>query len=186
MRKILLFLSAALTLFLVACDNSETMQEKLRKEKKAINAFIKMNNFDILDSYPKDGHFKENQFFRTSDGLYIQVVDSGNGKRVAALSNQVQVRFECFIDIKEYVSNSEEGTYYPNYEILPIQFMYGNTASYSEDQYGFACNGWALPLNYVGERAIVNLIIPSSMAGSSHSDSFLPLYYRNLQYTKFY
>lgn len=162
------------------------MQEKIRKEKKAIDAFIDRNDLVILNEYPKSGVFKEKEYFRTSDGLYINVVDSGNGVRVVPNVDEVLVRFESVIHIKEYIKDSSTGVYYPNYSIFPKEFIYGNTASYATDPDYLTCNGWAVPLGFVGEKAIVNLIVPSSMAGQNDSYNFNPLFYKNLQYTHFH
>ena len=170
----------------ISCDNGETMQEKLEKERKAIRSFIDQNDFEILDTYPQNGVFKKNQFFRTNDGLYINVVDSGNGRRVMPNKDQVQVRFDYLVDIRTNVKNKESGILHPDYNILPREFIYGNTSSYNEDTYNLACNGWAVPLSYVGENAIVSLIIPSSMAGYYDSQNFNPLFYKNLHYTNFW
>jgi len=37
----------------------------------------------------------------------------------------------------------------------------------------------------VGEGAVVNLIIPSELGNSNDNSSVSPVFYRNLQYTKF-
>ena len=187
MRKIPFLLIAFFAFIGFSCNDFESMQEKLRKEKKAIEAFIKRNDINVLNEYPKDGVFGENDYFRTAEGLYIQVVDSGNGTRVVPYIDEVQVRFDYLLDIKEHMSDETTGKYLGETLGLPKEFIYGNSASYAKDiNHNLPCDGWALPLAYVGERAIVNLIVPSSLAGSSYSNNFTPLYFKNLRYTAFY
>lgn len=189
MKRILFPVVVALVFIAFSCNGGETMQEKLRKEKKATEAFIDRNDFVILKNYPKDGVFKENEYYRTSDGLYINVVDSGNGRRVTPYVDEVQVRFDYLLDIIKYVKDESTDKMQGEYFTLPKEFIYGNSASYSRpdpDGVSLACDGWAYPLLYVGEGAIVNLIIPSSLAGSEFSNSFVPVYYKNLRYTTFY
>ena len=186
MKKIFFLIIAIFAFIGFSCNEYETMQEKLKKEKKAIDSFIDKNDFVILKEYPKNGVFKEKEYFRNADGLYIHVVDSGSARRVTPYVDEVQVRFDYYLTIKEYVKNDSTGKYLGEYADFPIEFIYGNSASYSRDKYGLSCDGWAIPLNYVGEGAIVDLIVPSSMAGSSYNSSFSPLFFKGLHYTTFF
>lgn len=187
MRKLWVYAMLLISISFVAfsCNNQKTTQEYLREEKKAIERYIDRNDFDIISSYPENGVFGENQFFKTNEGLYIHVVDSGNGRRVTALVDQVQVRFDYFLYVKDAVGGDTSKVIL-DYRWFPFEFIYGNTASYSKDALKLTCNGWAIPLNYIGEGAIVDLIIPSSLGGTTDYNSFDPVYYKNLRYTKFY
>jgi len=188
MRKIHFYLLLIVGLFvtLYSCDNAKTPQEYLREEKKAVDRFISRNDIKVLKEYPADGVFQENEYFRTPDGLYIHVVDSGNGKRVRphnsadSYRSTVLVRFDYYLDVKSYVSG-DTTKYSLGYAYLPIEFKYGIPGSYGD----LACNGWAVPLSYVGEEAIVDLIIPSSLGASSHNSAYRAIFYKNLKYTRF-
>jgi hypothetical protein len=186
MKKVLFLAIIAFVFIGFSCNKQESMQEKIRKEKRATEAFIDRQNFKVLKDYPKDGVFAENEYFRTPDGLYIHVVDSGNGRRAVPILDEVLVRFDYFLDIIAYVKDESTGKYLAESVELPKEFIFGNTNSYSKDRDRLVCNGWAFPLNYVGEGAIVNLIVPSSMAGSDFSNSFTPTFFKNLRYTTFY
>ncbi len=176
MKKIIFFVLAfaGVVLGSISCDSQKTAQEYLKEEKKAIDRFINRNDLVILKEYPKDGVFKEKEFFKTSEGLYMHVVDSGNGTRVKALET-VLIRYGGVSYFK-----SDTTTYsYPTRD--PFEIIYGN--SYSYGTYG--CTGWVIPLSYVGEEAIVDLIIPSALGSSDDNSSFRPVYYKNLKY-RFY
>jgi hypothetical protein len=183
MRKILLF-ALSLVVFSIAfssCDTSKTPQEYLREEKKAIERYINQNGIVVLNSYPSDSIFKEKEYFKTSDGLYFHVVDPGNGKHVRPYVDEVQVRFDYFFNIKNYVGGDTTRSTLP-YTYFPLGFRYGISGSY--DTY-YACNGWAIPLTYVTEGAIIDIIIPSALGSSSNSNSYVPVFYKNLYYSKF-
>jgi hypothetical protein len=165
-----------------SCDQSKTMQEYLREEKKAIDRFISDNGFVVLKNYPADGVFKENEYFRTQDGLYIHVVDSGNGNRVKS-REEVTVRFEFMSKIKPpkdtIMWNDTGNKTDPDY---PYSFIYDVYQSYSGAR---VCYAWVYPLSYVGEHAVVDLIVPSSLGFKTASNSFEPYFFKKLKYTSF-
>jgi FKBP-type peptidyl-prolyl cis-trans isomerase len=170
-------LLAVLAGVIVACDDQKTMQEYLREENKAIERYINSQGIKVVETYPADSTFAADVYYKTTDGLYMHVVDKGNnvpwtyGKRVL-------VRFEELYYIKSYVSGDTTAITFPSRE--PIEFIYGIPASYQTDYYGLACNGWAISLQYLGEGAIVDLIIPSKLGSSSANTSFQPVLYKNL------
>ena len=75
MKKILLFVSliiAASAFF--ACDKTKTAQELLEEENRAIDRFIKRNDFKVTrDSAEMLNDTTGKVFFRTEDRLYIRV-----------------------------------------------------------------------------------------------------------------
>jgi len=182
MRKTVIFiLSFVLLGFIHSCDNSKSMQEYIREEKKAIERYILLQGIEVLSEYPQNHAFNENQYFKTREGLYMNVVDPGNTARRAKLYDEIMVRFDYMYEIKRYVSG-DTSKIVLSYLDLPIEFKYGiNT-----DKTGFyACRGFAIPLDSVGEGAVVNLIIPSALGSTGDNNQFIPVFYKNLKYTKF-
>jgi hypothetical protein len=165
----------------LSCDKSQSMQEYIREEKKSIERYILSKNIEVLNEYPKDSIFKENQYYKTSEGLYMHVSDHGNRGRRAEAYQEIMLRFDYFYYIKNYVSGQTDSIVLNSYLSLPIKFKYGIQGTYT----GLACNGFALPLSYVGEGGVVDLIVPSELGNSSDSGSFIPVFYKNLKYTKF-
>ncbi|MDR1783634.1 MAG: DUF4827 domain-containing protein [Dysgonamonadaceae bacterium] len=158
-----------------SCDQSKSLQELLREESKAIDRFVDKNDIEILKEYPTDG-FKENQYYKTSDGLYIHVVDTGGAK--VQLYQDVTVRFEYI----EYVGSDTTKIYPTLY--YPFDFTYGISQTYSI--YGSpVCTGWVIPLAYVGEHGVVDLIVPSNVGSYSDQSSITPVFYKGLTYTSF-
>ncbi|GHV11004.1 hypothetical protein FACS1894162_6010 [Bacteroidia bacterium] len=187
MKKIINFVLLLVVLagMIAACDDQKTMQEYLREESKAIERYIASQGINVQTSYPKDSIFAPNEYFKTSDGLYMHVVSRGNtARRIVPYKEWAQVRFDYYYYIKSYVSGSTDSIV-PSFNYFPFKFMYGVSGSYAADGSGLPCNGWAIPLQYVGEGGIVDLIIPSSLGNSTDNSSFQPIFYKNLQYTKF-
>jgi hypothetical protein len=186
MRKIFFFTLFIVLWFVVfsSCDNTKTAQEYLREEKKAIERYIDRNGIAVVTDYLSAFEtgttgFTSNKYFRTNEGLYIHVIDSGNGKRAKPLLNEVMVRFNYYFEIKTYVGGDTTKYSLP-YTQFPIEFKYG-TGIYNS----YACTGLAIPLSYMGENAIIDLIVPSSLGTQSDNTSYRPIFYKNLRYTKF-
>ncbi len=180
--KITLFFLSILSVMIAgsACNSQKTTQELLKEEKVAIQRFIDKNKFIILSEYPENGVFKDKEFYKTAEGLYIHVIDSGNGKRARYLKDEIQVRFEGMYHFK---SDPDSALYkYDSPSSAPYSFIYGNSASYGT----YGCNGWAIPLQYVGEEAVVSLIVPSKLGYSDDYSYIRPVYYAKLKYTRFY
>ncbi len=180
MKKITLFLLSivAITTFLSSCNDAKTTQELIQEEKKSIQRFVAKNNIKTLSNYPADGKFAENEYYRDPDGLYVHVVDSGNGKRVK-FGDEICVRFD---GVQWFKSDTVSYDSYTANGNQPFTFTYGNSLSYDAS---FACSGWAIPLSYVTEGAIIDLIIPSNL-GSNYDNKYVrPVFYKRLQYTRF-
>ena len=183
MRKTTVFILSFVLLGIInfACDGGKSMQEYIREEKKAIERYIATKEIVVLTEYPEDSLFNENQYYKTSEGLYMHVIDPGNSRRIQ-LYDEVLVRFDYMYYIKSYVSGKTDSTVL-SFMVFPIEFRYG--ISYDVDRTGLACSGFAIPLSYVGEGAVVDLIIPSELGNSNDNNNFAPVFYKNLRYTKF-
>jgi hypothetical protein len=192
MRRTVIFVLSAiiLTIANIACDNQKTTQEYLREEKKAIERYIDRQGIVILKEYPKT--FKPNEYYKTNEGLYIHVVDSGKGAKVRPLVDEVQVRFDYLYYVKTYVTGDTASIPFdvipPSYGESPMYFRYGQSGSYGKNSYDYSCDGWAIPLAYVREGAIVDLIVPSALGTSFDNTypNFNAVFFKNLTYTKFY
>ena len=182
-KKILgILLIAVVSCIFSACKNpGKNLQELLNEERKAIDRYIVMNDLVILKDYPKDGVFNEKEYFKTDDGLFLQVVDSGNGKRVKLLDD-VCIRYEYYQSVKDVAKGDTIKYTYSSYE--PYSFVYGIPDTY-HSSYSPVCEAWVIPLKYVGEDAILNLIIPSSIGCQSDNNQVIPVFYRKLRYTRF-
>jgi hypothetical protein len=182
-RTFLFALSVIATVFAtVGCDNSKTLQEYIDEEKAAIKKYISMQEIEVLDEFPPDSTFAANVYFRTSDGLYFRIEKQGTGRKIKYM-DLVLVRFEYFYYVKSFISSEGADTIFAssfaNY--FPMEFNYGS-GIYGKTTYDLSCNGWAIPLMYVNEGAVVDVLVPSSLGTSSDNSAFSPVFYKNLIY----
>lgn len=190
MRKVLGLICFIIGLCVVfaACSSSETYADKLKNERKNISRFINEHNIVVLNQYPASGVFKENEYFRDPlTGVYINVIDSGNGNRASASKrSEVNVRFDGAMTLptadSDTTSNNVAG-------MQPISFTYGIVATYSNSNQGFPeyyylSTGITAPLQYVGENARVRLIVPFASGSTYQVAIFRAMYYTQLHYTR--
>ncbi len=174
-KKILFILSSVLILSFGACNKTKTYAELLKEEEKAIDQFINKNGLVILSEYPKDSTFKDNEYFLTPEGLYMNVMDKGTKK--PQNGNEICFRIRYYSSFKEdttkYLGNMwGTGDAYT--------YIYGNY--YSTISWG---QGLTIPLSYVGEDSKVKLIVPSKLGTSTDANSVSPVYYDYIWYSKF-
>ena len=174
MRKIFLFVSVvAITSIIFGCNKQKTPQELLKEEKKAISRFIDDNDFYITDN--PDEMYEPNVYFKTKEGLYINVIKPGNGNKVQN-NQEVFVRYEYLIDFKRdtaRIAGNESGDHD------------ADVFRYKSPPYPNNYEGWAIGLRLVSQDARVNLIVPSALQPTVAQGNFLPVFYGNLIY-RFY
>ena len=74
--NILLILCAALVA--ISCSKTKSYTDMLKDEKKAIERFIDDKGLEILDDFPADSVFKENQFVLLDNGVYLNIIDKNS------------------------------------------------------------------------------------------------------------
>jgi hypothetical protein len=119
--------------------------------------------------------------------LYFHVTDLGKGNNVT-LGKEVTVRFDYYFDIKSFVAGDTTLSTLP-YTYFPFAFKYGISGSFRYGQdisdTNFGCNGWVIPLTYIKEGAVIDVIIPSALGSQSNSNAYRPIFFKNLHYTTF-
>ncbi|MGV8964084.1 MAG: DUF4827 family protein [Candidatus Saccharimonadaceae bacterium] len=173
MRKniIVLLISIVAIGVFASCNKSKTYAQRLNDEKKAIELFIDKNDIKVLKEYPKDSVFQANEFyFDTTSGVYYNVVDSGNGRRIM-MGEELYVRFKGL----KYLSSNDTSTYSNINSLQPEILVYGNTLTYSS-------TAWVAPLRNVGHLGRVKLIVPFTMGLASDNQSYKTAYYEELNY----
>jgi hypothetical protein len=203
-----LFSFALMYVFIVSCNKVVTYEEKKAAERKIIRRILAEKDIEVLDEYPKDGVFKENQFFQLNSGIYLNVVDSGNGNRAVydgTNSTDVLVRVSGKCYYPNTTDDYEFNTFANNF--APIEFKYGYAynvvqehSQYSSIYSNFFGMGIESILAFVGDSAVVKLLVPghaeirsgnsSYSAGSTlqstPSSYFIPIFYDRVRYTFYY
>ncbi|MDR1562793.1 MAG: DUF4827 domain-containing protein [Dysgonamonadaceae bacterium] len=175
MNKTLFFVfgTIALLVLSISCNNQKSMQELIQEEKKAIERYIVNNHLNIINHFPEDGKFGEKDYFKTSEGVYFRV-DSFNVEKMAEANKGVTLRVKSV----HYIAVSDTSIYSLE-SIQPYSFTYGKSQTYSTT----FCSAWAIPLKYVGEHSIVDMLVPSSYGTSENRSSFIPVFYKGVTYT---
>ncbi|HCO67199.1 MAG TPA: hypothetical protein DIT04_05505 [Dysgonomonas sp.] len=187
MRKLTAsFAFIAIIIFLASCNDGVSYAERLEREKKRVKQFLNEQNIEVLDTYPKNGVFKSNQYYLDESGVYINVVDSGNGKRASSRS-QVYFRFSEVIELPTSESDTIR-LWQSSPGLQPFEFLYLIPTSYTDPYsqgptYAYLSEGVTIPLKHVGENAIVNILVPFKAGSAYQSSAFSTLFYKRLKYT---
>ena len=196
----LVLISITLTYFFtVSCNDQPTYEELKAAEMKVIKRMLTDQNIEVLDKYPENGVFGENQFFQLSSGIYLNIVDSGNGNRAVYNETIVLIRTKGF-----YYDFAKDTVYTFNTFINrdpPFEFKFGSaygvvydhSYNYYSPYYAFFSMGLESILSYVGDSSIVKLIVPgyaeinstpaSSTFQTSSNNAFIPIFYDRVRYT---
>ncbi|MDR2389413.1 MAG: DUF4827 domain-containing protein [Tannerellaceae bacterium] len=168
-----------------SCSNSRQYVDMLNAQEKAINRLIDENEFVILKNYPENGVFQSNEFVILDNGVYLNVVDSGNGNRATQGTTTVLCRFNVKWLVEwsgtdtATVNNFQNGS-------EPLIYKYGMSAPSSSDSYSTTFFSTLLfsGLQHVGDSSVVKLIIPFHLDGNNQTfgGSGIPLYFSKVQY----
>ncbi|MDR2680235.1 MAG: DUF4827 domain-containing protein [Tannerella sp.] len=196
---VLAFVSCVMNLvFSVSCSkNVPTFEELKSAERKEINRIIAEKGIKVIKEYPANGVFGENEFVELSSGVYLHVIDSGNGNRATYNATTILVRLDA-----EYYNMStdsiEKASFFANH-LPPFEFKYGHAYSimFAHKQVGDAYTYFfsaALEsiLSYVGDSSEVKLLVPGYSeinnyeGGSAYQTSsqykYIPIYYDRVRY----
>ncbi|MDR1809637.1 MAG: DUF4827 domain-containing protein [Prevotella sp.] len=189
MKKLIGLAVAAVCLsFLLSCDDTETYADKLKRERAAISRFIDTSGIKIIHEYPEGRLFEANEFFLDPEsGVYFHVIDSGNGRRATA-GRKIYVRYSntgSFISSSSFSDTNESSGLEQDY----LNFTYGNTTTYTDNSYSNTYSNYAYksagvvaPLSYVGDSAIIKLIVPFKVGSGLQQTSYEPVYFGRLFY----
>lgn len=186
--NILMLIIGAMMLVL-SCNRQKSYTDYLNDERKAINRLISEEGFEVINDFPASGVFKKDQFVRLSSGVYLNIIDSGNGNRAVSGRTIILARFDAqlFLDSIKYSADL-----FPLYE-FPMDFKFGTSTSPNSNDpvsYCFLSPGLNEALNYVGDSSEVRLIVPFEK-GSTYqkgdvqyqiSGNYCPAYYKRVRF----
>ena len=189
-RGFYILMIMCVALVVVSCDKTKSYTEHLKDERKAIDRLMDREGFKVLKNYPSDGVFKENEFVKLDNDVYLNVIDSGNGNRAVAGRTKVFCRFEANDILGDttalFINNL---TYGQSYYAHPTEFIFGYNV-YSGEKRSYAPDelvgeGLATALYHVGEGAEVKLIVPFKRmaSGGYFQSNYTPVYFSKVKYT---
>ena len=78
-NKLILLLGLGILLLNTGCPGSRTYSQELDAEEKLIEEWLIRNNIVVLDEFPEDSVFAENEMYLYENGLYFQLLSKGEG-----------------------------------------------------------------------------------------------------------
>lgn len=177
-------------LLVASCSKTKSYTEYLKDERKAIDRLIDHEGFKILKDYPSDSVFAENEFVKLDNDVYMHVIDPGDETRAVLGKTKALCRFEAYgiLDSDTAYLLANNLTYGLTYTYgYPTEFIFGYNTYSGEyvDYYPdyFVGEGLATPLYYVGDGAIVSLIVPFKRMGYTFQSQYVPVYFKKVKYT---
>lgn len=195
-------------LFVASCGKTKSYTDMLKDEEKAIDRLIAQEGIEILNDFPADTVFEENQFVRLDDDVLLNIIDRGSSDR--AVLYDTKILYRCIVsypmdttyiwntgyctwsDLTNWVlkhnygPNSNGTLPYPASSVagMSVPFTYGDYSSRlsTELSHTYVSEGLQMPLRYVGDRARVKLIVPFRVGSYMDQSNGQPVYYEVLEY----
>jgi len=191
MKKIFIFVQfvVLLTAVFSSCSDSKTYAELLSEEKDAISKFIADSGYVVINNFEGDSLYNPatKKLVRMSNGMYLAIINKGSKTDTAVpYVTKVTYRFKLAKVLTgsdtSYISN-----YYNFRDAYPNQFIYKAQATTQSYHYTsgttMLCEAIQLPITFLGNGAIVKMIIPSKISFTDYQSSVKPLYISELKYT---
>ena len=189
MKKInhILFALIGLSAFFASCNRPMTFAEHLRAEERAIARFISENNFTILSNFPSDTIFPANAFFRDpATGVYFNIVDRGDLNNRIDVENhrgrELYIRFrglDYFMVPNDTILHSNDRAHDPIIMEFQGPVTMQNRALYDM---GMGAPAFIVPLQHIGHRGRVRMIVPFSMGFAGDRQRFQPAFFDEIDY----
>ena len=125
-------------------------------------------NIKVLDTFPADNQFADNEYVLTESGLYFQLVDEGTGTDTVAYNDKVIIRYKRW----QLSAHSDTTSYWTTDEsAYPLTFQYGVSSDYS-------CEAWQEAVGYMKRNnSHAKLIVESKLGFSDDENSVTPYAY---------
>lgn len=188
-RCLFLFFIPLITLLSSCSQDTYSYTDGMNDERVAIESFIKQSGFIVLDEYPENGIFKENEFVRLDNGVYLHVSDPGDGIPPAygsTVSSVAKGRV-LYRGVLGYPAELGDTSQFDGFLSddstvkWPLVFEYKENMSYSED-YVFLGEGYVSALKYVGNGSSVSLIVPFVVGSQVQKSHLVPIYFEKVEF----
>ena len=174
-----------------SCSKTRSYTDMLKDEEKAIDRLIDSLGIEVLKDFPDDSIFAENQFVKMDNGVYMNIIDRGEG-RATLYSTRIMYRCNVYYFLNyfqlcinsNYGPNSNGTVPYPANGAQTVPFIYGEgtTNNQADPKYIYVSEGIQTPLQYVGHRGRVKLIVPFDKGNYYDQGEGYPVYYEVLEY----
>lgn len=179
-----------------SCDDNKTYAEKLADEKDAIKKFVaeqKITSITVseeqLEEYQADAnswapgklHFKEGEWYKFDDNLYMRVNNYGDTTNMYINMNfpDIVIRFDSCYNLLTYDDLSSP--HFGNEASTSAGWLLAGWNAVYPSVYG---SGLDFPVRYLGAGGNVSLIVPSKLGMSSDTQNVIPYFYKSVTYNR--
>lgn len=179
----LLVLFCCLIFLFGSCEAEKTTYQDVRdKEQAIIDKFIDEKGLVVLKEYPKDSIFGKNEYVLLDNGVYLHVIDPGDGECPAEGTKIQSVAKGLFLGREEDEVSFNGFQAEDEWAKWPLRFKYSETPQAYYDE-NFLCEGYASVMEYVGDNSSVSMIVPFTHGSIYQLSSYLPIYYEVVDFT---
>lgn len=141
-----------LLLAMVACESETNYSQLLKAEEELIDNWLARNEIVLLDEFPTDTVFGENEMYHFEDGIYFQLIEKGVGDTLRAGDKLVLRYRQSTLDeypvVEDYWTTQDRP--YPN------EIIYGSLSN--------SCEGWQKAFELMKKSdAHARIIVPSKL-----------------------
>lgn len=137
---------------LVSCESDTSYSKELEAEEKLIESWLERNGITIIDEFPADSLFKENEMYHFTDGIYYQLLEKGEGDPMVD-GDVIVLRYRSStLDVNPIVEDywTTEDRPYPN------EIVYGSSTN--------SCTGWTKAFELMKRHnSHARIIVPSKL-----------------------
>ena len=147
-----------LLIFLSACENNVNYSQQLEAEENLINDWLLRNEIILLDEFPTDTVFANNEMYHFEEGIYFQLIEKGVGDTLRTGDKLVlrykQSTLHEYPMVEDYWTTQDRP--YPN------EIIYGSLTN--------SCEGWQKAFELMQKsEAHARIIVPSKL-GRNNSE----------------
>ncbi|VBB43385.1 conserved exported hypothetical protein [uncultured Paludibacter sp.] len=170
MRKISIILSFFLLIIVFyACSNTKTYSELQDEEQALIANYIQRNNITVVTTLPEPDKWNENQYYKSSSGLYFHLVNPGE----YTTTDTVKLKSTIAFRYRLYTLNNPSDTVDNNWSTIdypaPNIIVYGYTSSTA---------GLQEAIKYMKyQNSEAKVIVPHNLNSSTYLQSVTPMAY---------
>jgi len=175
---------AAIVVFLIlftSCQDRKTYADYLKDESRAIERFIAQNNISVLERFPSNGQFGDNEFYKDAiTGVYYHITSYGDTTQRVMLGEEVYIRFK---GLSYFMSDdtTKFNNFDPNVSPFPQTLIFRGEVNQTTSGY-YETPGWMVPVPIIGHKAVVKMIVPFEMGSSYDRSQYQATYYDHVEY----
>lgn len=177
MKKIALFISFFLLIIgFSACNHTKTYGELQDEEQALIASYLQKHNITVVTTMPEVGKWKENEYYKSSSGLYFHLVSPKSATDTINLTDneKIQTRSSIAFRYKLFTIENPSDTVINNWST--IDYPFPTTVAYGD--YTSSSVGVQEAFKYMRfNNSEAKIIVPHNISTSTYLESVTPMAY---------